>query len=150
MFLSTSFFAYAFDSFSIVKIYCGGMEQRYPGGVDRPWRSRSVFSSVRVFCPRRPSSSFGAGLLTPPSVDRVSPSWRGACIKPARFKSGHRKVESILPALKRPVPRPLPVALKSRDQSGSLNYDQCDGWGATPRPSPTHAGVAQLVRAAVS
>src|SRR5271157_6293958 len=69
MFLSTSFFAYAFDSFSIVKIYCGGMEQRYPGGVDRPWRSRSVFSAVPVSRTRRRSSSLGAGLLTPPSAD---------------------------------------------------------------------------------
>ena len=69
------FFAKAFDSFSIVKIYCGGIAQRYPGGV---------------------------------------------------------------------------VALKSRDQSGSLPYDQRDVRESIPRISSTHAGVAQLVRAAVS
>src|SRR5208337_4028971 len=137
MFLSTSFFAYAFDSFSIVKIYCGGMEQRYPGSVDRPWRFLW------------PSS--GAGLPTLPPIDPVrrgcpDPTVRltaglrdpgRAKYQPARFMRGHRKVESIPPALKRPVPRPLPVALKSRDQSGSLTYDQCDGWGAIPeRPQP--------------
>src|SRR5208337_1342690 len=113
MFLSTSFFAKAFDSFSIVKIYCGGMAQRYPGGVDRLRQSRWVFSSVPVSRTRRP-------------CDRGAPRPVPArCMDQARtLQERSEKVESIPHALKRPVPRPLPVALKSRAQSGSLTHDQ--------------------------